>query len=461
MKKNLEVLFVNLLIFSSCLIWGQQTRIELGDRYFNHQAFEKAKLLYLNANKTRIIYAKLGDCYYYTSNPEVAVKYYDSAFAGNNNSSFLNKYRLRYALSLLSNGRQNSALIEFKKLNPNNENLETRKIDTSSNQVVENLITINSENSDFGSYIYNDTLYYASSRLTTTSKKEKKRNHNKKLYKWNEHPYLDLYSASIERNNNADIFTPIHSDNSIIGFNTYAHEASIAIVNDNEMYFSGGIVNKKNKIIYNKRGVSNLKIQKAKRQGTKWVLDSIGTKALDFINLENYSIGNPTLSPDKKRMFFVSCAPYPEAKGQSDIYYVDIDGDKFGKVKSVPIINTNGRESFPFISSSGDLYFSSDGFYNNKLGFGLLDIYKVENINEFIEMINKKTAKGLSDYNEFEKKIIHMGSPFNSNKDDFAFYLDEHKDINNSPMNAFFSSNRKHPDAKGNDDIYRVKLDNK
>ena len=150
----------------------QQTRIELGDRYFNHQAFEKAKLLYLNANKTRIIYAKMGDCYYYTSNPEVAVKYYDSAFAGNNNSSFLNKYRLRYALSLLSNGRQNSALIEFKKLNPNNENLETRKIDTSSNHVAENLITINSENSDFGSYLYIDTLFYASSSLTTTSNEE-------------------------------------------------------------------------------------------------------------------------------------------------------------------------------------------------------------------------------------------------------------------------------------------------
>jgi Tol biopolymer transport system component len=230
------------------------------------------------------------------------------------------------------------------------------------------------------------------------------------------------------------------------------------MINDKEMYFSGGIVNKKNKLIYNKRGVSNLKIQKAKRQGTKWVLDSIGTKLLDFINLENYSIGNPALSPDKKRLFFVSCAPYPEARGQSDIYYVDIEGDNYGQVKSVPIVNTNGRESFPFISSKGDLYFSSDGFYNNKLGYGLLDIYKVENINEFIEMYSNETKNRSLDNIELQKKIIHLESPFNSNKDDFAFFLYENNDSSVSATSAFFSSNREHPDSKGSDDIYKVKL---
>jgi hypothetical protein len=246
----------------------------------------------------------------------------------------------------------------------------------------------------------------------------------------------------------------IPSDSSNIGFKTPAHEASVAIINDNTMYFSGGTVNRKNKIDYNKRGVSNLKLQKAMLKDHKWVLDVEGTKQLDFLNLENYSVGNPAFSPDNKRLFFVSCAPYPDAKGQSDIYYTDIMVDgSFGPVKNVPGINTGGRESFPFVSSDGTLYFSSDGFYNYELGLGLLDIYKVENINKVIQIAEEASNNN----QQIEIVVEHLEAPFNSPKDDFAFFIEKPNGIN-SVAYAYFSSNREHPEAQCDDDIYRVRL---
>jgi hypothetical protein len=155
----------------------------------------------------------------------------------------------------------------------------------------------------------------------------------------------------------------------------------------------------------------------------------------------------------------VSCAPYLSANGQSDIYYVDINVNvekdsvmSFGEVKSVPEINTLGRESFPFVSWDGALYFSSDGIHKNKegilqLGLGLLDIYKVDDIDEVIKNSEKKIKQDV--------KIRHLESPFNSPKDDFAFFMEKPKDS----LYAYFSSNRIHPNAKGSDDIYRATME--
>ena len=70
-------------------------------------------------------------------------------------------------------------------------------------------------------------------------------------------------------------------------------------------------------------------------------------------------------------------------RGDKILYAVfeDEEGHYFPP-KNVPIINTNDRQSFPFVSEDGTLYFSSNASYKNKLGFGLMDIYKVKNIPE-------------------------------------------------------------------------------
>lgn len=452
MKKSIKLaLFICLLLVNGGLLFSQETRIELGDKYFAQHAYNKAIPFYEGANKSREIYAKLGDCYYYTSQTEKAVMNYSKAFKNNGAAKKLDQYRLRYALCLLSTGKEEQSLEAFKQYYKDDDdiaNLKIRAFDTSNMDMAENL-SINSKNSDFGAFVFKDTLYFASSREI-----EKKRKHNKELYKWNERPFLEIFTAVINKNDSLDTYKLISPDSSNIGFKTPAHEASVAIINENTMYFSGGTVNSKNKIVYNKRGVSNLKLQKAKLKDHKWVLDVEGTKQLDDLNLENYSVGNPAFSPDNKRLFFVSCAPYPDAKGQSDIYYTDIKEDgSFGPVKNVPGVNTGGRESFPFVSSDGTLYFSSDGFYNYELGLGLLDIYKVENINRVIQ-----NAEEASNNNQqIEIVVEHLEAPFNSPKDDFAFFM-EKPNSKTSLSYAYFSSNREHPEAQCDDDIYRVKL---
>lgn len=118
----------------------------------------------------------------------------------------------------------------------------------------------------------------------------------------------------------------------------------------------------------------------------------------------------------------------PGTLGQSDLYKVAINSDgSFAKPENLgKTINTEGRETFPFISGDNELYFASDG----QPGLGGLDVYvsKINNDGTFSEAQN-------------------IGAPINGKQDDFAFVIDSKN------RNGFFSSNRE--GGIGNDDIYR------
>ena len=88
-------------------------------------------------------------------------------------------------------------------------------------------------------------------------------------------------------------------------------------------------------------------------------------------------------------------------------------------------INTEGRETFPFISDSGILYFASDG----RPGLGGLDIFQID-----LNKINKRNS------------VLNIGAPINGPMDDFSFC------INETSNRGFFTSNRE--GGQGNDDIY-------
>ena len=90
-----------------------------------------------------------------------------------------------------------------------------------------------------------------------------------------------------------------------------------------------------------------------------------------------------------------------------------------------PIINTKENEAFPYISSDGTLYFSSDGHP----GIGALDIF-----------FSKGTGV------DWEKPM-NMKSPINSNGDDFGIIMDDTKE------KGYFSSNRS-GGGKADDNIY-------
>ncbi len=144
-------------------------------------------------------------------------------------------------------------------------------------------------------------------------------------------------------------------------------------------------------------------------------------------NSDDYSCLHPALSPDGKTMVFA--ANMPDSYGEFDLY-VSYKTDKgWSKPQNLGInINTAANEVYPYISSSGVLYFSSNGH----IGLGGLDIF-------FAEPENIQWSKP-----------INAGQTLNSNFDDFGITL------NNNETSGFFSSNRK--EGKSNDDIYAINI---
>ncbi|WP_197488939.1 OmpA family protein [Flavobacterium succinicans] len=163
-----------------------------------------------------------------------------------------------------------------------------------------------------------------------------------------------------------------------------------------------------------------LKIYKASFKNGKWK----DVVKLPFNN-DRYNTAHPVLSPDEKSLYFVS--DNPAGFGGNDIYKVDILGAKsYGVPQNLgPMINTVGKETFPFISSQNKLYFASDGH----IGLGGLDVF----------VTDSKDGK-------FSNPVQNVGQPINSSSDDFCF-------IEKDSVSGFFSSNR--AGGKGKDDIYK------
>ena len=136
-----------------------------------------------------------------------------------------------------------------------------------------------------------------------------------------------------------------------------------------------------------------------------------------FFNNPKFSYFHPAITPDGKRLYYVTDDNTGE--GGTDIYYVERneDGSWKNTVNLGQDINTAGNELFPTFYE-GNLFLSSNGHP----GLGGLDIYRL--------------IKGTNG----EPVLKNMGYPINSSKDDFAFSIQGTK--------GFFSTNR-----NGSDDI--------
>lgn len=133
---------------------------------------------------------------------------------------------------------------------------------------------------------------------------------------------------------------------------------------------------------------------------------------------------HPSLSPAGDFLYFVS--DMPGGYGGKDIWRAMMFGDEISYIENLgPDINTAGDEMFPYVRTDSTFYFSSDGHP----GMGGLDIFKAT--------LNKKIKTW---------RVENMGSPLNSQADDFGLTFEGDKEA------GFFSSNR--GDGKGLDHIY-------
>lgn len=418
MKRTLpNLLFAIISFFISVSGYAQKQILSIGNKQFNERQYISARETYQilidQGYQNPDLYRNLGDSYYVNGELGKAAQWYQE-YVKYYPDLVTPEYYFRYALSLKANNNYEKAdwfmdkLLSISKIDRRADIFDKKRdylerIVYQSGRYELHVLPINSAFTDFGATLHQDMFVFSSSRDTLLLRKE--------THKWTEESFLKLYKATYN-SESKDFSEPKVFDRKL---DTKFHESTPIFTKDgNTIYFTGNRIHKK------KRETGTLKIYRSfKNENGEWS----DPEDLPF-NSEAYSSAHPSLSKDEKTLYFSS--DMPGGYGESDIYKIEIyDDGRFGNPINLKHINTEGRETFPFVDDGGKLYFASNGHP----GLGGLDIF-------------------LTDINQSSDKIINIGKPVNSSMDDYAFY------INSKTKNGFFSSNRK--GGKGKDDIYGI-----
>ncbi|MDM1328348.1 OmpA family protein [Myroides odoratimimus] len=275
---------------------------------------------------------------------------------------------------------------------------------------VKQLNSVNTPGSEYGSALYKGEIVYASSA---------KKGKQKGIHSWTNDPYTKLYSASVRIDGYIGKAKPFARK--LEG--NYNEANAIFSADSRTMYFSSNNRADKNVRYSDKALLVNLYRAYSFGPG-KW-----GDVEKLSINVEHANTASPALSPDQDWIYFSS--DRPGGYGQSDLYRAKVFRDgSIGTPENLgDKINTEARESFPFVSSDNVLYFASDGHP----GLGGLDLYGVQ--------IYQDGSFG---------EVVNLGNSINSPYDDFAMYLDPEAKF------GFITSNR--PNGSGKDDLYYVRM---
>ena len=408
---------------STQLLVAQDSKLNLAQKKYDELAYPQAIKLYeklaKDGYKSKELYENLANAYYYKADFAPAKIWYDSLFTVTDDLS-ANTYN-KYVNALKTQGNYEKADAWMQKMgvkypndarvkvyNANKEYLAQSTKSTSTAKVKN--AGINSAYFDFSPAFYGEKSVVFSSTKSTAKTLARK-------HSWTNESYTNLYLVDFE--NDSVKSTPKGLNTKI---NKFYNESSAVFTKDGKtMYFTRNN-QLKTRAKTDTLNTVLLKIYKATHDGSKW------TNVIELpFNSDNFSCAHPALSPDEKELYFSSNRP--GTKGMSDIYKIAIlENDTFGEpVNLGDTINTEGRETFPFITQDNVLIFASDA----RAGLGGLDLY-------FTYLDSEK------------KEIKTFAQPINSSFDDFGLiYKDQIQD-------GFFTSNRPE-DNKGKDDIYRFK----
>lgn len=465
MKNKLHILLLVLLAISFNTIQAQNRKqkglLKLANQEYKQLRFAYAIPVYkqflLKQKKDTLALLQLANSYHKVNQYDSAIKYFEFALAAGS------KYNAIMAEVYAMLGNYEKATIIYKQLIDSNKtkladarfygfNNPKMLIGDSLDFKIYNT-KINTGFNEFNGVLYQNGLVYESNQFEAVTHKKKfflwnwftlKQTKYTPEFAWDGAGYTNLYfypNADSLRINNATIGQwndkkPLknYTDYSTITPNdtrkmvgSYGVKA-LQNKEKSSQKFNGFLSDKMNlgavsftadgkKAYYTRNqkrsnNIHQLEIWEATKKEGKWV-----NAHKMFFNNPKFSYFHPAITPDGKRLYYVT--DDNTGQGGTDIYYVERneDGSWKNTVNLGQDINTAGNELFPTFYE-GNLFISSNGHP----GLGGLDIYRL--------------IKGVNG----EPVLKNMGYPVNSSKDDFAFSIQGTK--------GFFSTNR-----NGSDDI--------
>lgn len=417
---KLRIQCISLLLLAINLqLSAQEKLVEKGNEKYQAYSFSPAIDIYQKVldkgYESADLLEKLGNAYYFSADYEKAATVYKRLIE-NYEAEVEPEFYFRFGQALKSLGeydQSDTMLARFADLTASdaraarikNERDYREEIAANSGRYELGTFEFNSAYADFAPAYYKKGLLFSSDRDTGNLAKYR--------HSWTAKDFLDLYKV------NADSI----SEQKVVkldGVNSRLHESTSVLTKDGKtMYFT------RNNIVDGKptrdaEKMVRLRIFRAKFEDGRWA----SIEDLPFNN-DSYSVAHPALSPDEKTLYFAS--DMPGTLGMSDLFKVSIKDDgTFSQPENLGVnINTEARETFPFITEGEILYFSSDGHP----GLGGLDV--------FASKIKRQDFNGV---------VLNVGTPVNSNTDDFSFIMDE------NTRTGYFASNR--DGGLGGDDIY-------
>ncbi len=412
-KHTILTIFTFLLCFISS-VDAQSQKIKKADVFYKAKRYADAIPLYTEAlqeDQNKSVIKKLGDCYRKMNKNKKALKYYELLMT-------LDDVRpqiyLTYVELLVYASKYEQAekyMLQFK---PNEQWLEeASRLRTmiNNNKFLKNPY----ESVEISPFEHNTTTYDENSpflmkgKLIYSSDKPAKNLNAKTRSGWTGRGFYQIWSASKSGQTYSD---PDLYHSSLNAFSKNTSNAHVDFVNQ-EIFYT------KNDNAKDRTDFYNMQLYASKMKNGKFVKE----QKLPFCNRE-FNYMHPAISPDGKTIYYVADRP---GQGGTDIFMSTRKSDgTWTRSKNLgEVINTGANEGYPFIDAKGNLYFCSKGHS----GLGGYDIFY-----------------STKDEDGNWTKPLNMGRPFNSQHDDFSFF------ISKSGKGAFCTARR------GTDDIFFFEL---
>lgn len=417
-----KIIYISVWLLGGLLTsYGQSPKLKKANKEYSNYSYMEAVPIYEKVfnkgYKSVEMLESLGNSYYFNGEYVDAAKWYGELFSLEPKATDP-EYYYRYSQSLKSIGDlQKSQEYLNKYFQTKGDEDDSRKlvskdyldvIEKNSDRFkIASVKALNTKNAEYGTTFHEGDLIFSSTR-------GRKDWLVYRTQSWSGQRHEALYVSKIDDQGNPGKPKKFSTDLS----SRFSETTPTFTFDGKTIYFTRHNYLKKRG--FDSERTTRLKVYRAVLKNGKWK----DVTELPF-NSDDYSVAHPSLSLDEKTLYFVS--DMPGGFGGSDIWKVSVNADgSFGTPENLgAAINTEGRETFPFIAKNNELYYSSDG----KLGLGGLDVF-----------VSKFT-------NGTYEEAINVGKPINGPWDDFSFYYDS------DYRKGYFSSNR--TEGKGLDDIYK------